>query len=126
MHQLIRYGVVGVASNAAMYFVYLVFTYFGIEPKTAMTLVYLIGASLGFFANRKWTFSHRGGGTSAALRYIQAHLLGYVLNFMILYAFVDRLGYAHQWVQAAAIIIVACILFVVFKFYVFREKLLRS
>lgn len=122
MEQLIRYGVVGVTSNAAIYSVYLFITYLGVEPKTAMTLVYIIGASIGFIGNRKWTFAHRGNPASAALRYLLAHLFGYLLNFLILVTFVDRLGYAHQWVQAMAIIIVAGLLFVVFKYFVFRQK----
>lgn len=122
MKQLIRYGIVGVVSNAAIYFVYLLMTYYGVEPKIAMTLVYIIGASIGFIGNRKWTFAHRGNPCSAALRYVLAHLFGYLLNFLILFTFVDRLGYAHQWVQAAAIIIVAGVLFIVFKYSVFRGK----
>ena len=123
MQQLIRYGVVGVVSNAAIYFIYLLITYLGVEPKTAMTLVYIIGASIGFIGNRKWTFAHRGDSYSAALRYVLAHLSGYLLNFLILFTFVDRLGYAHQWVQAVAIIIVAGFLFIVFKYFVFRERI---
>jgi putative flippase GtrA len=122
LRQLLRYGLVGVASNAVIYFVYLLITYLGVEPKTAMTLVYIIGATIGFIGNRKWTFAHRGDFSSAALRYIPAHLSGYLLNFMILFTFVDRLGYTHQWVQAVAIMIVAGFLFVVFKYFVFRER----
>ena len=123
MRQLLRYGLVGVISNAVIYFVYLLITYLGVEPKTAMTLVYIIGASIGFIGNRKWTFAHRGDFSSAALRYMLAHLSGYLLNFLILFTFVDRLGYAHQWVQAVAIMIVAGFLFVVFKYFVFRERI---
>lgn len=122
MRQLIRYGVVGVVSNAAIYFVYLLITYLGVEPKTAMTLVYIIGAAIGFIGNRKWTFAHRGDASSAAIRYILAHLSGYLLNFLILFTLVDRLGYAHQWVQAMAIMIIAGFLFIVFKYFVFRER----
>lgn len=123
MQQLIRYGLVGVASNAAIYFVYLVITYFGVEPKIAMTLVYIIGATIGFIGNRKWTFSHRGNSSRAVVRYVLSHLFGYLLNFLMLFTFVDRLGYAHQWVQVMAIIIVAGFLFIVFKYFVFRERI---
>jgi putative flippase GtrA len=122
MQQLIRYGLVGVSSNLAAYFVYLLITFLGVEPKIAMTLVYIIGASIGFIGNRKWTFAHRGNSTSAALRYVLAHLFGYLLNFLILFTFVDHLGYAHQWVQGVAILIVAGFLFIVFKYFVFRES----
>lgn len=123
MRQLVRYGLVGVVSNVTIYFVYLFITYIGVEPKTAMTLVYSIGASMGFIGNRKWTFDHRGKSSSAALRYVLAHLFGYLLNFLILFTFVDRLGYSHQLVQALAIIIVAAFLFIVFKYFVFAKKI---
>ncbi|MBW8076667.1 MAG: GtrA family protein, partial [Gallionella sp.] len=80
MLQLIRYGVVGVASNAAIYCLYLLITYLGMEAKLAMTLVYLVGATIGFVGNRKWTFEHSGAASGAALRYVLAHTFGYLLN----------------------------------------------
>jgi putative flippase GtrA len=123
MRQLIRYGLVGLASNAAIYIVYLLITRLGVEPKTAMTLVYIIGGIIGFIGNRKWTFTHRGGLSGAALRYVLAHFFGYLLNFLILFTFVDHLGYAHQWVQAAAILSVAGFLFITFKYFVFYERI---
>ncbi len=122
IRQLVRYALVGAATNAAIYFVYLLITCLGVEPKTAMTLVYIIGVFIGFIGNRKWTFAHRGSASGAAFRYMLAHLFGYLLNFLILFTFVDRLGYAHQWVQAAAILIVAGFLFIIFKYFVFRER----
>ena len=122
MCQLIRYGIVGVVSNLAIYLVYLLIAYLGVEPKKAMTLVYIIGASIGFIGNRKWTFAHRGDPSRAALRYILAHLFGYLLNFLILLIFVDHLGYAHQWVQAVAILVVAGYLFLASKYFVFSMK----
>jgi putative flippase GtrA len=117
-----RYGFVGVGSNLAMYSLYLLVTYLGIEPKKAMTLIYIVGASIGFVGNRKWTFAHSGDDIRTAVRYMVAHFFGYLLNFGILFIFVDRLGYPHQGVQAVAIIVVAGFLFVIFKYYVFRAK----
>ena len=123
MLQLIRYGLVGVVSNAVIYCIYLLITYCGVEPKIAMTLVYIIGVFIGFVGNWKWTFAQGGPLSDAALRYVLAHLFGYMLNFLILFIFVDRLGYAHQWVQALAIVMVAGFLFLVFKYFVFRERI---
>ena len=123
MRQLIRYGVIGVASNIATYLAYLLITFLGMEAKVAMTIVYLSGASIGFFGNRKWTFDHQGVASHAALRYMLAHAFGYLINLLLLYGFVDRMGYAHQWVQAAAIFIVAGFLFLIFKYWVFNEQL---
>lgn len=120
--QLVRYGLVGIVSNLSGYLIYLFITYWGGEPKLTMTLVYAIGATIGFFGNRQWAFAHKGNMREAAIRFCIAHSLGYLLNFLILYAFVDQLGYAHQWVQAVAIVVVAGFLFSLFRFYVFSAK----
>ena len=111
MGQLVRYGFVGIVCNVAIYVLYLWINYLGLEPKAAMTVVYIIGLSIGFVGHRKWTFGHRGGATGTAVRYALVHILGYLLNFLILFALVDELGYAHQWVQAGAILVVAGFLF---------------
>ena len=44
---------------------------------------------------------------------------GYLMNLAILFVFVDKMGFAHQWVQAVAIFVVAGYLFLAFKFFVF-------
>ena len=119
--QLLRYGLVGLVSNLAVYFMYLLITCFSVEPKVAMTLVYVVGASIGFIGNLKWTFAHSGHFSGKALRYVLVHLCGYLLNFLIICAFVDWLGYAHQMVQAMAIIVVGGFLFLAFKHFVCCE-----
>lgn len=120
--QLFRYGLVGLFSNLTAYLVYLFITDWGVEPKTAMTLVYVLGVIIGFAGNRKWTFQHSGDNAQTIVRYVAAHFSGYLLNWLILFYFVDRLGYAHQWVQAVAIIGVAGFLFLVFKYLVFTKN----
>lgn len=119
--QLIRYGLVGIASNLLGYLVYLLITYWGVEPKKTMTLLYVIGASIGFVGNRQWAFAHKGALLSSGVRYFIAHFFGYMINLLILLMFVDRLGYSHQWVQAVAIAIVAGFLFLAFKYFVFPK-----
>lgn len=120
--QLTRYAFVGLASNLAGYLVYLLLTYLGTTPKLTMTALYAAGATIGFFGNRTLTFEHRGGVLSAGFRYLLAHVLGYLLNLVILVVFVDSLGYPHQAVQAVAIFVVAAMLFVLFKAFVFPAR----
>lgn len=117
--QLFRYALVGLLSNLAGYLIYLVLTYFGGTPKLTMTLLYGISAAVGFFGNRSLTFEHQGYIFGAGVRYVIAHCIGYVLNLIIFIIFVDKLGFAHQWVQAIAIFIVAGFLFLAFKVFVF-------
>lgn len=114
-----RYGIVGLLTNLAGYLVYLLITYLGMEPKKAITLLYPFGVMLGFLGNRKWTFSHDGYWLKTSVRFLIAHFIGYFINLTLLAIFVDYLGYAHQWVQAVVIFIVAGYLFLSFKFFVF-------
>ena len=120
--QLIKYGVVGLATNVAGYLLYLLITHLGMPPKGAISILYPLGAALGFLGNRKWTFEYQGGQRAAVMKYILAHSGGYMLNLLILHIGVSRWGYAHQWVQAIAIVMVTGFLFVSFKYFVFASN----
>ena len=118
---LFRYVLIGVVNNLLGYLAYLLLTYWGVDHKVAMTILYLFGATLGFFSNRQWAFAHQGSILASAFRYCVAHFCGYLTNLVLLVMFVDKLGYPHQLVQAAAIIIVAGFLYIMFKLFVFRD-----
>jgi putative flippase GtrA len=120
--QLFRYCIIGISSNALLYAFYLLITSQGIEPLTAVGLSYALGATAAFVLNRQWTFPHRGNFAGTLVRYGLTHLLGYLLNLVIIHIFFELMGYPHQVVQAAAILIVAAFLFLAFKYFVFRIK----
>lgn len=119
MRQLLRYGLVGVGVNLTLYCGYLLLNYLGIEPKKSMSLMYLVGVGIGFYGHRQWTFRHGGDALQSIVRYLVTHVLGYVINFFLLFGLVDYFGYPHEVVQGGAIFIVAGFLFVVFKYWVF-------
>jgi putative flippase GtrA len=119
MQQLIRYALVGIASNAVAYLLYLLLTYFGMGHKTTMSLLYVVGVAQTFYFNRCWTFSYEGKVSSALVRYVTVYGLGYVLNLTFLMVLVDRWGWSHQWVQGAAIFVIAAFLFLAQKIWVF-------
>lgn len=120
--QLVRYGVVGVANNLAGYFIYLGVTWLGVDPKLAVTLMYPVGALIGYFSHARYSFSYRGDRASGLFRYVIAHVIGYGANIYLLYIFSDRMGFPHQLVQAMAIFIVAGLLFVLFRYFVFPAR----
>ena len=122
IRQMLRYGLVGIATNLFGYLLFLLITHWGIEPKKTMTALYFTGALIGFFGHRQWTFAHEEGVLSSASRYIIAHVCGYAINFFILFFFVDLLGFSAKMVQAAAIVVVAGFLFIVFKYMVFPKQ----
>ena len=120
--QLFRYALVGIVSNLAGYMVYLLATHLGATPKITMTVLYGVGVAIGYSGNRNFTFAHHGSLLDSGIRYLIAHLIGYLINFFILIYFVDSLGFPHQLVQAAAIFIVAGFIFIASKFFVFSNS----
>ena len=118
--QIIRYGIVGVLNNLLGYFIYLFVTLW-LDPKIAISLLYPVGAIIGYFGHSKYSFSYQGENKRSLWRYVVANLVGYSVNFMLLYVFWEKMHFPHQAVQAAAIFICAGVLFLLFKFFVFSK-----
>jgi putative flippase GtrA len=117
--QFTRWVIVGVVTNASLYLAYLGLTRSLLAPKAAMTVVYAAGVLLGFLGNRSWSFEHVGRVDTALLRYVAVYVLGYAINFAGLEIGVDMLALPHEVVQGAMIIVVAAVMFVMQKLFVF-------
>ncbi|CDZ67910.1 Putative transmembrane protein [Neorhizobium galegae bv. orientalis] len=81
---------------------------------------------MSFAANRRWVFIQAGEQQSALVRYGIIYGIGYALNYSILYVFVDRLHYAHFYVQAFGIIAVAAFVYVASSIYAFPSASKRK
>ena len=121
--QVFIYVFFGALINGLGYALYLFLTYFWGTPKLTITALYFVGASIGFFVNRRFTFRHDGDISFAGARYLLAHVAGYLLNLVLLLLFVDLLNFPHQIVQAIAVVVVAIFLFVVLRVFVFAPIL---
>ena len=117
-----RYAVVGLASNLALYLAFISLTYLGIGHKFAMTLVYATGVFLTFIFNKNWTFGHKRHISSTFIRYVSIYAIGYLLNLGGLYFWVDKLGYSYKLVQGILIVLIAALLFLLQKYFVFTKK----
>jgi putative flippase GtrA len=119
--QFFRYAIVGLASNALLYVLYLIMTWLGLGPKSAMTLLYCIGVLQTFVFNKSWSFNYYGTAGPALIRYVLAYILGYLINYVMLMLMVDMGGFPHQLVMAGLIIFMALFLFVAQKYWVFKQ-----
>ncbi len=117
--QIVRYAIAGVISNGVGYLLYLIATMvFGLGHKTAMTGLYAVGMVVSFYINRKWTFRGTGTIRRSAVRFFITMVMGYAINFLLLFVFVDLFGFAHQLIQAFAIALMAVYFFLLNKWYV--------
>lgn len=117
--QLGRYGIIGILNNILGYLLYLLVTWFWLDPKIVVALMYPIGATIAYYGHARYAFSYNGFHSHGLIRYIIAHLIGYGANIGMLYLFWNELGWPHQFVQAVAIVVVGGLLFILFRYFVF-------
>ena len=117
--EILRFGVVGLGSNALLYLLYLAATAVGVEPKVAVSLIYLVGVLQTFILNKRWTFQHEGHVRRTAARYWVVYAFSYVANMVLLIIFVDMAGFDHRVVQGVLIAVIGLVLFALQKYWVF-------
>lgn len=120
--ELIRYGIVGIATNALIYALYLALTALGIGPKFAMSLLYMVGVLQTFVFNKAWTFRYTGQARLAFWRHVVLYSAGYAINFVLMTILVDAVLWPHQLVMAGLVVLMAVFFFVGQKFWVFRKS----
>jgi putative flippase GtrA len=121
-NQFVRFAVVGLASNALGFGWYLLLTWLGVGPKAAMSLLFLLGTLQTFVFNKRWSFQHDGPTRPVLLRYLAVYGFGYLVNLVMLMLLVDHAGLPHAPVQGAMIIVVAMLMFLLQKFWVFNKR----
>ena len=119
LSQFARYASVGMISNAIGYLIYIALTQVGFGSKTAMSLTYGFGVMQTFIFNRGWSFRFVGAVKPAFVRYVIAYAFGYVINLIALILLVDQAGLPHQLVQGVMILLVAAMLFLIHRYWVF-------
>jgi putative flippase GtrA len=124
--EILRFGVVGLASNALLYLLYLATTAIGVEPKAAASFIYLVGVLLTFVLNKRWTFQHDGHVRRTVARYWVAYVFSYAANMVLLVIFVDMAGFDHRVVQGILIAVIGLVLFALQKYWVFRMPVRRA
>lgn len=117
----VRFAIVGTGSNAALYVAYLGMTALGVGPKTAMTIAFALGVVVTFALNRAWSFRSRREPGGAFARYVLTYVAGYALNFAALVLLVDVAGYRHELVQGLMVVVVAVVMFLLQRHWVFAE-----
>jgi putative flippase GtrA len=117
--EILRFGVVGLGSNVLLYLLYLAVTAVGVEPKLAVSLIYLVGMLQTYVLNKRWTFQHGGHIRRTAARYWVAYGFSYAANMVLLIIFVDVAGFDHRVVQGVLIAVIGLALFALQKYWVF-------
>jgi len=120
LQQMTKFGVIGVASNVAVYFGYLLLAINGLPPLAAMTVAFVGGVFISFYLNGKHTFKRQ----TSRLSFIKmglTYLIAYLLNLFLLWLSVHVLLLPHQLAQGCLIFAIGLCLFLVQKYWVFKR-----
>lgn len=120
-HRLARFIVIGVANNLIGYGAFVVLSLVGVAAVPAMTVSYVIGMVISFIGNRKWTFGYRGSIVLTLVRFAAANVVGYGVNYALLWLFVSLLGLPQIPVQLFATCSVAVCTFLMMRLWVFAS-----
>ncbi|MHC8311052.1 GtrA family protein [Pseudomonas sp. GT1P32] len=116
--QFIKYYLVGALVNAGGYAAFLILIHQKIEAKLAASILYVIGALISFWLNRKLVFDSTIHIRTSLLRLLIMLMAGYVLNILMLYIFVDLYNAPAWLIQIASVVLVSVFFYLVNKFYV--------
>lgn len=119
--KFIKYLLIGALTNTIAYLAYCLLTNEGMQPKLAMTIVYILGVLCSFLPQKKLAFTYSENKNKSFIPFLLCHLFGFLLNLSLLYFFVDLLKFSHYLVQLFSMVMVAICLFMLFNFVVFKK-----
>jgi putative flippase GtrA len=121
IREAIRFATVGVLQNALNVAVFALATAAGVHYRLAAVLAGLVALVASFLANRQWTFTARSAPIHhQGARYVVVFASAVALGVVLLTFFVEVAGLPEVVAQAAAILVVAPLSFVVQRAWVFR------
>jgi len=118
--EFMRYAVVGAVTNMIAFLLYVFITFLGVSPVLTISIVYPVHIGAAYYFNKKWSFNYHGRLSSSAIRYLVSYIGCYALNVVVLEFFSGYLGFSHLIVQAVAVVMIALVLFLAQKFWVFK------
>lgn len=118
--QVVSFGIIGVINNVALYGVYLLLTFLGVNVLLAMTLVFCGGVLLSWLLNGRFTFKRRLTSINAK-RMGVAYVVAYVANALLLGLSHYVFSLPHEAIQGVIMVLLAVGLFFAQRHWVFRH-----
>jgi len=100
---------------------YLFLTSINIDPKIAVSLIYMSFLIIGFFLHKKYSFINSIKYPSIS-KFLIVHISAFLINLISIYFMVDIYGFKHQYVQVIMVILVAIYLYLMLNKVVFRKN----
>lgn len=116
-----RYAIVEIASNAALYLLFLILIGVGLAPLIASVLCYGLGVAASYVLNRRWTFESKSEHQRDLPRFLLAYGAGLIATAPSIQQLVGPLGAALA--QLVTIGVAAATIFVSLTVLRFGEEI---
>ena len=84
LRRLLRFGTIGVASNALVYAAFLVQLQLAVPPLWAAATCYAAGVAVSYVGNRAWSFESAAPHRADLPKFLLAHGIGIVSTLVVL------------------------------------------
>ncbi|MEM7721507.1 MAG: GtrA family protein [Pseudomonadota bacterium] len=81
---LVRYGIVGVASNVTLYVFFIVLYRLSVPPPAAAAVCYALGLVISYLGNRYWSFESKGSHKSDLPKFLAAYGIGFLATMLFI------------------------------------------
>ena len=121
------YGIFGVLTTVINIFAYWLFTRVFSCPVVASTVIaWTIAVFFAYWSNRKFVFRSAANTHSAVLKeaaeFFSCRIATGILDVIIMYIFVDVLGFYDVFIKTASNILVIILNYIASKLFIFRGE----
>ena len=121
LRRIARFGVVGLASSG-LYLLIFAGLVMVMAPVPASLLAYALSAGLNFMVQSSFTFGQSPVNAGNALRFMAMHLVCAATNSALVWLLTGRLGLPVLPTQAAIVVFIAALSYVLSRFWVYAER----
>jgi putative flippase GtrA len=123
LHRLGRYGLVGILGTLVYYTaLWLLVEVFHVLVMVSTSIAFILVTIENYLLHYLWTFNSDASHQTAFPRFVLMNIIGFCLNWLIMYVGVHSLVLNYLWVQAVAIVVVVIWNYVLGAVWIFRDK----
>ena len=120
--RLSKFGIVGLLGTAVYYIaLWTMVEILHVPVLVATSMAFLLVALENYALHYAWTFKSTNRHTTALPKFLLMNVVGFFINFGIMFAGVEKMALNYLVVQAVAIIVVVCWNFLLSSIWIFRS-----
>jgi putative flippase GtrA len=124
---LVKFLLVGVANTGVgLSVIWIVKEILGASDAVSNMTGYVVGVTVSFLLNKRWTFGFRGDGGASLLRFLLVFGISYAANLGTVLTLIKMSGHDSFWCQVCGTIPYSALFYVGCRWYAFQTARGRS